>query len=236
MPLYALLGIGVHDFVSFSGAGGKTTLVFHLCDELMTQRMKTLVTTTTKMFYPSEFPGSVVVRDDSEIIDRAVLKAQEEPLFAAASHIPRDKVKGFAPEVLDVLFARFPAMTILVETDGAAMKPYKFYHADEPVVPASTTVHVHVIGSDVLGYPMDDSLIHRCPAELAGELFDLDRFEGRMAWFARERLTGFQGESVLVINKADEGREEIAEGMREVARPYFDSCLAVSLQEKRWRA
>ncbi len=49
MNLSSAFRIQPHDVVAFVGAGGKTTAMFRLAEELVTQGKRVVVTTTTKL-------------------------------------------------------------------------------------------------------------------------------------------------------------------------------------------
>ncbi len=57
---------------------------------------------------------------------------------------------------------------VLIEADGARMRPFKAPAEHEPVIPFETTVVVPVVGADIFGKPLDDAHVHR--ASLAAEL------------------------------------------------------------------
>ena len=54
MTLAESLGIQAGEMVSFIGAGGKTTTLFHLAKELHQKGGRILVTTTTKIYKPAK--------------------------------------------------------------------------------------------------------------------------------------------------------------------------------------
>jgi len=54
MILAESLGIQAGEMVSFIGAGGKTTMLFHLAKELHQKGGRILVTTTTKIYKPTK--------------------------------------------------------------------------------------------------------------------------------------------------------------------------------------
>ena len=236
LPLCELLGLTEGSTVAFTGGGGKTSLVFHLAGELAATRNRVLITTTTKMFYPGNFPGRIEIGADADQIVRAFNAERLGQMFVAASRIEGGKVAGYDAASVDRVSALLEDAVFLVEADGAARKPYKFYREHEPVIPRSTTHVVHVIGAEVLDAPMGDDLFHRCPEHLQGEPFDLRMFEAAMKWYANEKIGSFSGRKILVVNKADEGRERTAAAMREAARPYFDACFSASLKKGEWMA
>ncbi|WP_283170923.1 selenium cofactor biosynthesis protein YqeC [Curtanaerobium respiraculi] len=234
--LYELLGIGKHDLVSVTGAGGKTTMVYLLCDELATTGRNAVVSTTTHMQRPKEFKGAVVVEQNPAAAAVAVRAIGNRRTFAASESAAGCKVKGFDGPGLDLMHAVLDNSTILNEADGAAMRPYKFYRANEPVIPQSTTLIIHVIGCETFGEAMNDTLFHRCPPDKVGRVFDEAEFTEQLRWFRDNKLAPFHCRKVLVVNKIDGGREEAAYCMRDIGHSYFDACLVTSLHERRWES
>ena len=58
------------DIISFAGAGGKTSTIFALANELKDMNYRVLITTTTKMFLEKE---AITVQDE-KIIEKALQK------------------------------------------------------------------------------------------------------------------------------------------------------------------
>jgi probable selenium-dependent hydroxylase accessory protein YqeC len=150
--------------ISLVGAGGKTTALYALARSAAARDMKVLVTTTTMLIDPrldpaavwdsfysgkvEDFPGNPEMRQAGRICFAASEPVQGYP-----------KVRGFSGEEITILAEGFDL--ILVEADGAKHRPVKAPGPHEPVVPASTSLLVGVIGLDCLGKPMDDRTVHR---------------------------------------------------------------------------
>ena len=49
MQIHTSLRIQPHDIVAFAGAGGKTSAMFRLADELVAQGKRVIITTTTRL-------------------------------------------------------------------------------------------------------------------------------------------------------------------------------------------
>jgi molybdenum cofactor cytidylyltransferase len=85
-----------------------------------------------------------------------------------------DHAAGKALAVPLEWISRFKALpgepTVLIEADGARMRPFKAPAEHEPVIPAETTLVVPVVGAEVFGQTLDDEHVHRAArvAELAG--------------------------------------------------------------------
>jgi probable selenium-dependent hydroxylase accessory protein YqeC len=93
--------------------------------------------------------------------------AAAEDLVVAWRVIDEPVALGVAPELCDRWFGLVDH--VIVEADGARRHPFKAPGPNEPVVPATTTLVISVIGADALGQVINDRC-HRpeLVAELAG--------------------------------------------------------------------
>lgn len=233
MKLYRLLGIEKNDLISVTGGGGKTTLIFMLCGELEKAGTETIITSTTRMYYPAGFPGEVLISEDRREAVRLAADRRGARFYAARRY-PQGKAGGAECSVLDEMHRAGAGAVILNEADGAAGRPYKFYRNGEPVIPETTTKIIHVIGSETFGSAMSGEMFHRCPAEYDGRIFDAGMLRNFMEYYLTEKLAGCGAEKILLINKADSGREEKAELMKSAVSDMFDKCITASLKEERW--
>lgn len=157
------LGLGDRELVAFVGAGGKSTLLFRLGDELASAGATVLLTTTTKM-------GSDQAKRVRCVSPDEVLAARLEPgPVMVVAEDDGHKVTGPSPEGVDVLFAASHARYVLVEADGARGRSFKTPAEHEPVIPSTTTLVVIVVGADAIGRPIAEKC-HRpeLVAKLAG--------------------------------------------------------------------
>ncbi|MBI2989019.1 MAG: putative selenium-dependent hydroxylase accessory protein YqeC [Deltaproteobacteria bacterium] len=173
MTLKEALGLKKGEMLSLIGAGGKTTTLFCLAHELWEEGGKVLVTTTTKIFKPTKphVHKLYLVQDlDAFLIKLAKIK---EPLIIGAGSGLDDaeKLVGLPTEWFDVLQKKAGMDSILIEADGAAMKPFKVPADHEPVVPEECDLTVWVMGIKILGQPLATDWVHR--AERAAELLRL---------------------------------------------------------------
>ncbi|MCP4450986.1 MAG: putative selenium-dependent hydroxylase accessory protein YqeC, partial [Planctomycetes bacterium] len=93
-------------------------------------------------------------------------------LVAANDHNPkRKKLIGYTPEDLSALLESPLFDLILIEGDGARMRPVKAPAGHEPVVPQQTNMMVGCIGLDCLGQSLDEAVVHRPEllADIAGQ-------------------------------------------------------------------
>lgn len=150
--------------LSLTGAGGKTSLMFHLARVLSETGKRVLVTTTTKIFPPSagQCARLLVDSDPEAVAARAYTLCGKGPVTAAARHEPASgKLIGFAPQAIDI-FRRCGSFDwVLVEADGSARRPLKAHAPHEPVIPDCSTVLVAVVGLEVLGRPLGEEWVFR---------------------------------------------------------------------------
>lgn len=162
------LGLGEREIVSAYGAGGKTSFLLRLANELSQGNKKVILTTTTKIIRPREFPA-VITTDAAEA--RKQLKSffkDENIVVLGSAMLSGDKIKGIEASLAGKLFAEGIAPYILVEADGAARRPIKGYAPHEPVIPPSSTIIVPLLGADALGLPIEAGSVHR-PELLAAQ-------------------------------------------------------------------
>lgn len=152
--------------VTFVGAGGKTTALTRLAQEWAAAGRRVVVTTTTRLFraQAQTFPARLAVSPHAQPWeDLARLLAEHRICFVLADE-RGEKVTGVPPEWVDALAARAPELgvdAVLVEGDGSRGRPVKAPADHEPVVPASTTVLVPVLGLDGVGRRLVEPFVHR---------------------------------------------------------------------------
>lgn len=174
MTLKDALGLKKGEILSLIGAGGKTTTLFCLAHELWEKGEKVLVTTTTKMFKPAKphVHKLFLAQDLKALVDQ--LTKIKEPLIIGAGYGLNDarKLNGLPPEWFDTLKHNGGMDSILIEADGAAMKPFKVPADYEPLVPDRSDLTVWVMGIKVLGQPLTPQWVHR--AERATALLGVE--------------------------------------------------------------
>lgn len=159
------LMLGQGGVVSLVGAGGKTSLMFKLAQELTMAGEPVLTTTTTKIYRPSPEQSAHLILSGSVggVLEeaRAALKHHRH-ITAAAEKMPgQSKLVGFAPEAVQEIWHSRLFRWILVEADGAAGRPLKAPADHEPVIPACTSRLVGVVGLTGAGKPLNDQWVFR---------------------------------------------------------------------------
>lgn len=178
MQLSRALRISAGDVVALVGGGGKTTALFRLAQELSQKKMRVLTTTTTRIFSaqiqraPAHLKFNPTRQTVADILPQLnhLIDHHQHALLIGQADPESGKAFGIPPEVIDALAASGHFDVILNEADGSRMRPFKAPAEHEPVIPASTTLVVPVVGIDALGQPLHDDYIHR--AERVSRLSD----------------------------------------------------------------
>ena len=174
MQLAHALRIHPKEVVVLVGGGGKTTLMFRLADELAASGRRVVTTMTTKIFVGQmeRAPARLVLEGEGSLLAQLpqALADYGHVLVAGGTIVEQDKVQGVPPALLDRIAAHPAVDAVIVEADGSRRLPFKAPAPHEPVIPASATIVVPIVGLDVLGQPLDAEHVHRpeIVAELTG--------------------------------------------------------------------
>jgi probable selenium-dependent hydroxylase accessory protein YqeC len=152
--------------ISLVGAGGKTSLMFSIAEELSRGGDTVLTTTTTKIMRPSRTLSPlclVSTNTDAVVYQIRNLFSIHRHVTAAASQIPASggKLEGFEPETVDRIMESGSCKWIVVEADGAAGRPLKTPALHEPVICESTGWMIAIINLAAVGQPLTDRRVFR---------------------------------------------------------------------------
>ena len=217
------------EVLSLVGAGGKTTTMFRLADELASQGWRAIATTTTMIWQEQAREPLIVDAHTNRIIDRvqATLSDHHQVTVAAGVDEARRKLIGLQPSVVDALSALPEVDAVIVEADGAKGRSLKAPADHEPVIPSTTTLLVPVAAVDALGQPLDERLVHRpeIVSRLAGVELGALITPALMSTLLLHPLGGL---------KAAPGRARIVPLLNKVQNTYVDSAreVATSLLEE----
>lgn len=131
------------DKIAFAGAGGKTTAIMKLAQELV--NFKVLIATTTKMYWEKE---AVELTNSDELSDLFA----KQSIVITGKKIAQQKMGSYDLNFLAKL-TNFSDVT-LIEADGAKRKPFKFPREYEPVYPDFVNKIVYVVGMNALNEPL----------------------------------------------------------------------------------
>ena len=170
MDLTRALNVQLHDVVTFTGGGGKTSSMLRLAAELVAAGRHVVVTTTAKLG-SDQIPVPVAGRAMPHLIapragDLAGLVSEalrRSPVLAVTGEAIEDGTRwdGIEPAAVCELAAARGVDVVLVEGDGSRGLPLKAPADYEPVVPECTTLHVPLAGALALGQPLDADHVHR---------------------------------------------------------------------------
>lgn len=155
-PLYESVGLGTRELVSIVGAGGKTTTLLTLGEELASAGNKVILTTTTKMA-PEQIADRVVWSADPDDVERQLEPGV--PLFVLLGRTS-NRVTGPSADAIDRIYGSTSADYVIVEADGARTRSIKAPADHEPVIPTTSTTVMVVVGADALGQRFQ-SVAHR---------------------------------------------------------------------------
>ena len=226
--------------ITLTGAGGKTSLMYALAQE-MSRQHKVLMTTTTHILPPRDLTGAVpVTREQPEQLLSAFAQSR-----LVALGIPEQHSGKWASPSMSFLqdIARIPDR-VRCEGDGSRRLPVKIPGKREPVFFPGTDTVIGVIGLSCLHQPARDCLfglegIRHIPALYAA----LEAYGGRISPEALREIAlsplglqkGVTDERYLIIfNQADcLSRRDLA-CMQDIAQKIRDNkpeCFIVSLKK-----
>lgn len=150
--------VGKKRVVTFIGAGGKTTCLLRLTEELGQTGKSVIATTTTKVF-PLSF--STLWQSREVIPPREIIS----PCFwYAKCEDTSGKWRGIPLALLDQAIREDPAgysRFWVIEGDGARERQLKCWATHEPQIPDSTEAAVLVIAGGLWGKTLEEKDVHR---------------------------------------------------------------------------
>jgi len=162
--LKTALALGPKEHLALVGGGGKTTLMSALAKIGRESGKRVVTTTTTKLWHHEarSSPCVVFVRSDASWKEnlREGLRTGGH-VFLAESLLASGKVQGIDPSLADALFREEGIDYLIVEADGAAGHPIKAHADHEPVIPASVTTVVALMGLEALGRSLSPKTVFR---------------------------------------------------------------------------
>jgi molybdenum cofactor cytidylyltransferase len=167
MKLKEALELNQPEVISLVGAGGKTTLMFSLAQELASEGEFIVTTTTTKILVSEPLlhnsPCLIVEKKEekpAELVWQNLERYKHVTLVS--EKLPaQGKLQGICPELVDELAKSGRISYVIVEADGAAHRSLKAPNPTEPVIPRSTTLVIPVVGIDAFGCRLDEEKVFR---------------------------------------------------------------------------
>lgn len=157
MNLHKFLNLYNGDLVSIVGAGGKTSLMFTLANELR-ENNKVLVTTTTKIFVPEKEQYDFMAIGEENF--REIGCRSNKGIYVYGDSINSEgKLLGISTKLLNVKLSSFDF--IFAEADGSKGKPIKGWNKSEPVISDKTTKTIGVLSIESIGKEINEKNVHR---------------------------------------------------------------------------
>jgi len=224
MTLEEALSLKDGEVVSLVGAGGKTTLMFALGDEISSRGKGVVLTTTTKIREPAASSSFSLFLSTQlgELKKWVGRNLERSPCLVIARGKHEDgKLQGVSPEWVAELQTLRGVSFMIVEADGASGRSLKAPREGEPVIPQCTTLLIPVVGIDSLSCPLEEQYVFRSAiaARLLGVAMGSKITEGMIARLISEISKDRPGGARVVpfINKVDlPGGLEKARGLAQV--------------------
>lgn len=234
MRLREILGIKIGDIITVVGAGGKTTLMFTLGEELRKDN-KVLITTTTRIYMPETHQFDFV-----EINPNGFSKeVSKKGIYIYGESLDdENKIKGLKLECLEKQLHKFDY--VLIEGDGSKKKPIKGWRENEPVISIKTTKTIGVLSIEVIGKEINEENVHRVDRFLditnsnMNDIINLDKVIS-LIFHEKGLFKDSKGEKILFINKVESHTdkliaEKLKEKIREVSNGYLNRIIYGSLR------
>ena len=161
------LALETREHLALVGGGGKTSLMFALARELCEKKRRIVTSTTTKIWHHEAQSSSCIIFTQSDSSWKDRLREGLDihgHVFVTQNLLDSGKVKGISSSLADDLYQDLGVDYLLVEADGSAGRPVKAYAEHEPVIPASVTKVVAILGLEAIGKRMEPEIVFRVNA------------------------------------------------------------------------
>jgi probable selenium-dependent hydroxylase accessory protein YqeC len=163
LKLHQALGISSGDMAAFVGAGGKSSAILAIADELLEAGKTVLAVPTTKMLVnEAEKIGPLVTSEDADELRAKAgeaLSGGASRVVVGSGLLSKNRVGGVEPAVVSSLAPL--ADVVLVEADGSRRRPIKGTAEYEPALPDAATLVVAVGNISAFGMPVGEEYVHR---------------------------------------------------------------------------
>jgi len=152
--------MGIGEFAAFVGAGGKTSVMFALANEI---DGPVILTTTTHLgTWQAELADSHFIIRNQKDFDASLFSKGGKILFTGPAG-DDDRLQGLDAKTLSKLkaFCKENHLNLLIEADGARQRPLKAPADYEPVIPGGIDHVLVLAGLSALGKPLNEINVHR---------------------------------------------------------------------------
>ncbi|HSQ90336.1 selenium cofactor biosynthesis protein YqeC [Romboutsia sp.] len=151
-----MIKLGPKEIISVVGAGGKTSFINYIANKYK-DKMRVLITATTKIYVPSKnIYNNIHMLDE----DKKIIISKDLGITVIGKYINKEKkIVGLDFKELEHLIPKFDL--ILIEGDGSKRKKLKGWNNKEPIVYPKSTKTIGIL--DITSYNMEinDKNIHR---------------------------------------------------------------------------
>lgn len=240
MIISNILNLKKGSVLSIVGAGGKTSLMLNLAEELRACN-KVLVTTTTKIYPPDKtsYDFICIGEENCSIYDHY----EENGVYVYGSFMNEDdKLIGLNKEFLNNKFKYFDYS--IIEADGSKRKPIKGWRENEPVICKNTTKTIGVLDITCIGKIINDINVHRLDHFInisngsLGEKISIPMISSLIT-HPIGLFKDSVGEKILFINKVENQHttllaNELIKHLHSNSNLFIDKIIIGSLKEKRY--
>ncbi|ABS41422.1 selenium cofactor biosynthesis protein YqeC [Clostridium botulinum] len=236
-----ILNLKKRSIISIVGAGGKTSLMLNLSEELRPYN-KVLSTTTTKIYTPNKtsYDFMCIGEKNCYIYDHL----RKNGVYVYGKFINSDnKLIGFNKNFLDEKFKYFDYS--ILEADGSKKKPIKGWRDDEPVICKNTNKTIGVLDITCINKIINDFNVHRVSYFLKITNGKLDEkisipMISSLVTHPLGLFKGSLGERILFINKVENQHNiflsyELIKHLLSISNPFIDKIVIGSLKEKNYK-
>lgn len=147
--------------ISFVGAGGKTTAIFRLAQEMVGDSYHSvLVSATTHLgsWQTSLADHHVIAKDINDLNN-----IPENGVILITGEIENKRTNPIDQTILYWLreYSKTRNIPLLIEADGSHQKPLKAPASHEPPIPEFTDIVIAIAGLQAIGKPLTEEYIHR---------------------------------------------------------------------------
>ncbi|MFV0364636.1 MAG: selenium cofactor biosynthesis protein YqeC [Suipraeoptans sp.] len=226
--LSEVLGITKNDIITISGAGGKTSCLYRLGEEL--KQSKVLLTTTTKMMLPKKDEDVEFIYTENQALKK---DAKYGRTFVYGEINEKNKCTAISYDGLNQLSKAYHYTVI--EADGSRGLSLKGYLDNEPCIPKYATCNIGIVTVNEIGNLFSETNTLRI-RELLGMIkksddsIDKDVITSSdiATWISHPKgmFKGSEGRKIVFFNKIeDQTSEKLVQEVIEALPNKFASKL-----------
>ncbi len=227
--------------IAFTGAGGKTTALFHLANTL-SKNSPVIVSASAHLgAWQVAFADIHLVADSPTAMENLDHTLKGITLITGGFDVGRTKPLDLESLHWLYQYCKSHSIPLLIEADGSRQKPLKAWAEHEPPVPAFVEQVVQVVGLSGLGKPLSEEIVHRpeifsnISGLKPGEVISSDALT-RVLIHQKGGLKNIPPDArkVILLNQADTPElQSIAHGMARSLLSNFDSVIVSSLAQEK---